>query len=96
MVGDAGEVSRSDGQPVWWGRATTAGPGVVLGLLADLPRKNCWTIAEHAGDASTDGMHYLLGRAVWDTEGVCDDLCDYVVETSVIRLQCWSSMMLAM
>ena len=23
----------------------------VLGLLADLPRKNCWTIAEHAGDA---------------------------------------------
>jgi hypothetical protein len=24
----------------------------VLGLLADLPRKNCWTIAEHAGDAS--------------------------------------------
>jgi hypothetical protein len=27
----------------------------VLGLLADLPRKNCWTIAEHAGDASPDG-----------------------------------------
>ena len=22
----------------------------VLGLLADLPRKNCWSIAEHAGD----------------------------------------------
>jgi hypothetical protein len=22
--------------------------GFVLGLLADLPRKNCWTIAEHA------------------------------------------------
>src|SRR5260370_35587961 len=22
----------------------------VLGLLAELPRKNCWTIAEHAGD----------------------------------------------
>jgi hypothetical protein len=21
----------------------------VLGLLADLPRKNCWTIAKHAG-----------------------------------------------
>jgi hypothetical protein len=29
----------------------------VLGLLADLPRKHCWTIAEHAGDASPDGMH---------------------------------------
>jgi hypothetical protein len=23
----------------------------VRGLLADLPRKNCWSIAEHAGDA---------------------------------------------
>jgi hypothetical protein len=26
----------------------------VLGLLAELPRKNCWTIAEHAGDPSPD------------------------------------------
>lgn len=24
---------------------------LVLGLLADLPRKNCWTIAEWAGEA---------------------------------------------
>ena len=43
--------------------------GFVLGLLADLPRKNCWTIAEHAGDAGPDGMQYLLGRSVWDTDG---------------------------
>jgi len=28
----------------------------VRGLLADLPRKNCWTIAEHAGDPSPDGQ----------------------------------------
>src|SRR6266536_2562987 len=34
----------------------------VRGLLADLPRKNCWTIAEHAGDPSPDGMQHLLGR----------------------------------
>src|SRR5436853_5021379 len=54
--------------------------GFVLGLLADLPRKNCWAIAEHAGDASPDGMQHLLGRAVWDTDGVRDDLRDYVVE----------------
>ena len=27
----------------------------VLGLLADLPRKNCWTIAEHAGEGLTPG-----------------------------------------
>ena len=29
---------------------------LVGGLLADLPRKNCWTIAEHAGQASPDGL----------------------------------------
>jgi SRSO17 transposase len=50
----------------------------VDGLLADLPRKNCWTIAEHAGDASPDGMQHLLARAVWDHDGVRDDLRDYV------------------
>jgi SRSO17 transposase len=54
--------------------------GFMLGLLADLPRKNCWTIAEHAGDAGPDGMQHLLGRAVWDTDGVRDDLRDYVTE----------------
>jgi DDE superfamily endonuclease len=47
---------------------------LVLGLLADLPRKNCWRIAEHAGDASPDGMQHLLARAVWDHDGVRDDL----------------------
>jgi hypothetical protein len=35
----------------------------VPGLLADLPRKNCWTIAEHAGDATPDGMQHLLASA---------------------------------
>jgi SRSO17 transposase len=54
--------------------------GFVLGLLADLPRKNCWTIAEHAGETSPDGMQNLLARAVWDTDGVRDDLREYVVE----------------
>jgi SRSO17 transposase len=51
----------------------------VLGLLADLPRKNCWSIAEHAGEADPHGMQYLLARASWDTDGVCEDLRDYVV-----------------
>ena len=55
-------------------------PWFVLGLLADLPRKNCWTIAEHAGEASPDGMQHLLARAVWDTDGVRDDLREFVVE----------------
>jgi SRSO17 transposase len=52
----------------------------VLGLLADLPRKNCWTIAEHAGDPSPDGMQHLLARAVWDEDGVRDDVRAVVVE----------------
>jgi SRSO17 transposase len=52
----------------------------VLALLSDLPRKNCWTLAEHAGDATPDGMQHLLARAVWDEDGVRDDVCAYVVE----------------
>jgi SRSO17 transposase len=52
----------------------------VRGLLSDLPRKNCWTIAEHAGDATPDGMQHLLARAVWDHDGVRDDVRDYLVE----------------
>jgi hypothetical protein len=53
---------------------------LVLGLLSDLPRKNCWTIAEHAGDATPDGMQHLLARAVWDHDGVRDDVRAYLVE----------------
>ena len=52
----------------------------VLGLLAELPRKNCWTIAEHAGDRTPDGMQHLLSRARWDAGGVRDDVRSYVVE----------------
>ena len=53
--------------------------GFLLGLLADLPRKNCWTIAEHAGDRDPHGMQHLLARASWDTDGAHDDLRDYVI-----------------
>ncbi|MEU8975942.1 IS701 family transposase [Streptomyces monashensis] len=53
---------------------------LVLGLLSDLPRKNCWTIAEWAGEASPHGMQHLLCRAAWDAEAVRDDVREYVVE----------------
>lgn len=53
---------------------------LVLGLLADLPRKNCWTIAEWAGEATPHGMQHLLCRASWDADAVRDDVRDYVVE----------------
>ncbi len=52
----------------------------VLGLLAGLPRANCWSIAEHAGEASPAGMQHLLSRACWDADGVRDDIRGYVVE----------------
>src|SRR6266487_4377837 len=57
----------------------------VRGLLADLPRKNCWTIAEHAGDPNPDGMQHLLARALWDHDKVRDDLRDYVIDLWVPR-----------
>lgn len=52
----------------------------MLGLLSDLPRKNCWTIAEWAGEASPHGMQHLLCRASWDADAVRDDVREYVVE----------------
>ena len=53
---------------------------LILGLVSGLDRKNCWTIAEHRGDASPDGLQHLLARAVWDADAVRDDLRGYVVD----------------
>ena len=50
----------------------------VLGLVSGLRRKNCWTIAEQAGDATPDGMQHLLAAARWDADAVRDDLRGYV------------------
>ena len=52
----------------------------VRGLLSDLPRKSCWTIAEHAGDATPDGMQHLLARAVWDADAVRNEVRALLVE----------------
>lgn len=52
----------------------------VLGLLSDLPRKNCWTLAEQAGDDTPYGLQHLLSRAKWDADAVRDDLRSFVVE----------------
>jgi SRSO17 transposase len=38
----------------------------VTGLIGDLPRKNCWVLAEQAGDQTPDRMQRLLERAAWD------------------------------
>ncbi len=52
----------------------------LCGLVAGLARKNGWTLAEHAGEVSPDGMQRLLRRADWDVDGVRDDVRGYVVE----------------
>ncbi|MFD5113021.1 IS701 family transposase [Streptomyces sp. NPDC058391] len=53
---------------------------LMLGRLSDLPRKNRWSIAEWAGEATPDGMQHLLGRARWDADAVRDDVREYVLE----------------
>lgn len=53
---------------------------LVAGLVAPLERKNCWTIAEHAGHASPHGLQHLLGRAAWDADGARDDVRGYVLD----------------
>ena len=52
----------------------------VRGLLAGLERKNGWTLAEHAGAVSPDGMQRLLRTADWDVGGVRDDVRGYVLD----------------
>jgi SRSO17 transposase len=39
----------------------------VSALVGELPRRNGWTIAQHAGDRSPDRMQRLLNRASWDS-----------------------------
>jgi SRSO17 transposase len=53
---------------------------LMAGMVSGLDRKNCWTIAEHRGDATPDGLQHLLARAKWDADAVRDDLRDYVVD----------------
>jgi SRSO17 transposase len=52
----------------------------VRGLMSDLPRKNCWTLAECAGDRTPDRMQRLLERASWNTFAAMEAVRDFVVE----------------
>jgi SRSO17 transposase len=51
----------------------------VLGMMAGLPRTNCWSLAEHAGEACPRGMQRLLSSASWDADRVLRDVRDWVV-----------------
>lgn len=50
------------------------------GLLANVPRKNGWQMAEELGEDGPRGVQRLLGEADWDEEAVRDDLRTYVME----------------
>ena len=50
-------------------------------VLSDIPRKNGWQIAEQARLARPYGMQRLLSQAVWDADGVRDELRTLVCQT---------------
>jgi len=53
----------------------------VQALLSEVPRKNGWQLAEQAREATPYGMQRLLAEAVWDEQGVRDEVRRLVVET---------------
>lgn len=57
---------------------------LMLGLMSDLPRKNCWSIAEWAGEATPDGMQHLLGRARWDADAVREYVLEHLHDEGAV------------
>src|SRR5271165_4633847 len=55
------------------------GRAYLLGLLSHTERKNSWSLAEFAGDASPDGMQRLLNFSPWDEDACRDATSRYVV-----------------
>jgi hypothetical protein len=47
-------------------------------LASEIPKRNGWTIAEHAGDRTPDRTQRLLNRAVWDTVAVMGQVRRFV------------------
>jgi hypothetical protein len=48
------------------------------GMLSGLERKTSWSLAEHAGETTPDGMQRLFTTARWDPDLVRDDVRGYV------------------
>ncbi|MEU3169394.1 IS701 family transposase [Streptosporangium sp. NPDC006930] len=53
---------------------------LVRRLLADVPRKNSWQLADHVGHPTANPIEWLLARAKWDADALRDDVRAYVVE----------------
>jgi hypothetical protein len=67
-----GRVARAVGTVLRGGSRLPRLGKYAAGLMSDLPRKNGWTLAEHAGDVTPDRMQRLLNHAVWDHDARFD------------------------
>jgi SRSO17 transposase len=52
----------------------------VQGILSTIDRKNGWQLAEQAHEATPYGMQRLLSGAVWDADGVRDDIRAFLLQ----------------
>jgi SRSO17 transposase len=52
----------------------------LIGLLAEIRRKNGWQMAEAIGEAHPRSTQRILNGTHWDADAVRDDLREYVVE----------------
>ena len=50
------------------------------GVLSHVERKNGWQLAEQAREATPSGMQRLLSQAVWDEDGVRDEVRAFALE----------------
>lgn len=53
---------------------------MVRALLADVPKKNSWGLAEYAGLATPQPFEHLLGGARWDADALRDVVRSYVLD----------------
>jgi SRSO17 transposase len=49
-------------------------------LVSQMPKRNGWTIGEHAGDRTPDRTQRLLNRAVWDTLAAMSQVRRFVAD----------------
>lgn len=52
---------------------------LVRALLADVPRKNSWQLADHIGHATAYRFEHLLDRAKWDADALRNEIRSYVL-----------------
>ncbi len=51
----------------------------IEGLLAELPKKNGWTLSERDGHVTADRMQWLLNGSVWEADRLRGAVRDYVL-----------------